>query len=340
MLSSATNPGSVTGVLVSLLLLAGCADDAGTAVLRGTTMGTTYSVQLAAPPPNLDLEALERDIAERLDAINARFSTWDPNSELSRFNRSRRTDWFDVSAETCAVVAASLEVGRFTYGSFDITIAPLVDAWGFGPDDRAEAPPTALIDTLLRQVGVDKLEADCAQPALRKQHPELTVDLGGFAKGYAVDSLAELLARHGSQRHLVEIGGELKASGQNALGEPWRIAIESATDTPPIAVVGLTDGGFATSGSYRNFLTIDGRRHSHLIDPQSGRPIPAGLAAVSVLSDDTATADALATALMVMGVDTAKRFAEAQGIPAALQFDDGRRAWVSPAMQPYLNQSP
>ena len=105
-------------------------------------------------------------------------------------------------------------------------------------------------------------------------------------------------------------------------------------------MVGLTDGGFATSGSYRNFLTIDGRRHSHLIDPQSGRPIPAGLAAVSVLSDDTATADALATALMVMGVDTAKRFAEAQGIPAALQFDDGRRAWVSPAMQPYLNQSP
>ncbi len=326
-------------LLLGVLLITGCArEDGGQRLaLRGSTMGTTYTLQLAARPSSMDLAALEHDVGERLDTINALLSTWDPDSELSQFNRSRSTDWFGVAAETCSVVAAALDAGRLTDGRFDVTIAPLVDAWGFGPTESIEVPSAERIDTLLQQVGIDKLETDCARPALRKLHPALTLNLGGYAKGYAVDALATLLTRRGSEHHLVEIGGEVRATGTNSQGQSWRIAIESVgKDSPPVAIVGLRSGGFATSGSYRNFVTLDGRRYSHLIDPQSGRPVPAGLAAVSVQSDDTATADALATALMVLGPGAARRFVEAHSVPAVFQFDDGRPAWVSPAMQPLL----
>ncbi len=328
------------GVLFGVSALAGCADDTAREVLRlhGETMGTTWNVQVVEPPLDLDPAALESRIREHLDTVNAQMSTYEPRSELSRFNASSSRDWFPVSAGLARVVALALEISQLTGGAFDVTVGPLVNLWGFGPGALAtELPSEFDVADALARVGYGQLAARVSAPALRKALSGIYVDLSAIAKGHGVDEIAGLLEVRGLTDYLVEIGGELRGRGTNANGEPWRIAIERpATQVREVfAVVPLRSSAMATSGDYRNFFEVDGRRYSHTIDPTTGRPVRHRLASVTVLDASCARADALATALLVLGPEQGLALAQRLRLAALLivREDDGYRTIASPAFE-------
>ncbi|MCH8841258.1 MAG: FAD:protein FMN transferase, partial [Planctomycetes bacterium] len=240
----------------------------------GPTMGTRYAVSLAAGkgtanwPP--DLQEVQQRVEQRLAEINRRMSTYDPQSELSRFNRLNSSDWFEVSAETAEVVAAALKIAERTSGAFDPTVGPIVNLWGFGPDkSRMEIPGDGPIAEALQRVGYEKVSVRADPPALKKSLPEVYLDLSGIAKGYASDEISTLLDELGFPNTMVEIGGEVRTRGAKIDGSPWRIGVEQADDLDRQVhtAVTLVNAGMATSGDYRNFFESRGVRYSHTIDP-------------------------------------------------------------------------
>jgi thiamine biosynthesis lipoprotein len=247
--------------------------------------------------------ATARAIVNRLDRVNAQMSTWVSDSELSRFNRHASTEPFPVSEDVRRVVEASRRVSAGSGGAFDVTIRPLVQAWGFGDAARIPGgPEPAELEALRARVGWHRLEV--AGDALVKASADLVCDFSAVAKGFAVDAVSRDLALRGHVDHLVEIGGELRARGRRADGEAWRVAIETPSSEATRTVhrvVALRDLSMATSGDYRNYYEQDGVRLSHTIDPRSGRPIEHGLASVTVLHREAMLADAWATALNVLG---------------------------------------
>lgn len=296
--------------------------------LDGPTMGTTWSVQVPRPPAELDRAALAADVEAVLTAVNQQMSTYEADSLLSRFNASSGTDWFPVSNELAAVVAHALAVSEASGGAFDVTVGPLVNLWGFGPDGRLEqVPDQAAIDAARAHVGHAQLAARQHPPALKKADARLFVDLSAIAKGHATDRVAALLDARGVGDYLVEIGGELRARGANAGGQPWRLAIEEPlTGTRAIhRVLGLSDAALATSGDYRNFFERGGVRYSHTIAPRTGRPVTHGLASVSVVAPNTTHADAMATALLVLGPEKGFELAEREGLAAYFIERDGEK---------------
>ena len=206
-----------------------------------------------------------------------------------------------------------------TGGAFDITVGPLVDAWGFGPPGHPPAAPAeADLARLRDQVGWQQVAVDAAGSTIRKRAPRVSADLSALAKGYAVDQVAELLAREGFSNHLVEVGGEVRAGGRSARDETWRVGIERPSAGPPAVyrTVALSGQALATSGDYRNTYLLDGLRVSHTIDPHTGRPVTHALASTSVIDPLCVRADAIATALMVLGPDDGYALAVEQNWPA------------------------
>ncbi len=296
--------------------------------LIGSTMGTSFSVKVVAPPADADMNAMRETIGATLADIEQSMSTYIDDSELSRFNAEQVTDWYSVSAELCAVIEAAQAMAMLTDGAFDITVGPLVDLWGFGPEGPSAGPPAdAAIDALRAASGYELLHADCNRPAVRKERPDVRLDLSAIAKGYAVDRIAELLSNAGMVNYLVEIGGELRARGRNAEGRLWAIAIESPSSggRSVHTIVRLADAGMATSGDYRNFFEHGGVRYSHTLDPASGRPVTHAAASVTVVAPTTMRADALATALLVLGPRAGLELAERESIAAyfLVRSDDG-----------------
>ena len=315
---------------VATLAMAGCDhahEELPEYVLAGQVMGTTYSVKLVAPRADTDFESLGTTLDDRLQSIDERMSTYKPDSELSRFNKVQSEDWVAVSQELCAVIERATRISIKTDGAFDITVGPLVDLWGFGAaGDRDDLPTADEAESTLARVGYERLETDCSRPAIRKEREDLSVDLSAFAKGYAVDEAAELLVADNQDNFLVEIGGELRMRGVNAAGKRWAIAIESpVSESRSVdSVLNLTDAAVATSGDYRNYYEIDGQQYSHTIDPDTGKPVTHNGAAVTVVTGSAADADALATALLVMGPETGLAFATAEDLAAyfLLRTDD------------------
>jgi len=280
-------------------------------------MGTQYTVRVSKPAGELDLAALKQQIDARLAAINRQMSTYLPDSEISRFNRYAGQDWFAVSAEVVRVVDAALDVSRSTDGAFDVTVGPLVNLWGFGPAGRpGEVPTEEVVAECRRRVGYGLLAVRDEPPALRKHRADVYVDLSAIAKGFAVDEIARILEQHGVGGYMAEIGGEVRTAGRKPDGSSWRIGIERpvAGERAIACVVELGGRSLATSGDYRNFFQQQGRRYSHAIDPRTGRPVEHGLVSVSVLADDCMTADAWATALMVLGPESALAMARQHGL--------------------------
>lgn len=295
-------------VCVALLIpvLAACspAPEREVLALRGSTMGTGYSIQIVEPPSSIDPQQLQTRVDVELELVNDLMSTYREGSELSRFNRSRSTDWFPVTSALASLVQDSLDMSETSDGAFDATVGPLVNLWGFGPGSGRDAIPSdALIVEAKEKVGHEKLSVRIDPPALRKSEPELYLDLSAIAKGYGVDRIAELLDDAGITDYLVEIGGELRVRGHNGRGQPWQIAVERPDPRARKAhsVVALSGGAMATSGDYRNFFEQGGKRFSHAIDPRTGRPVTHGLASVTVVAPTAARADALATAFLVLG---------------------------------------
>lgn len=307
------------GWLPLLTLLAACSEPAEIAHrLSGSTMGTTFSVTVVAAA-DIDRDGLGERILARLDDINRLMSTYRQDAELATVNRTPSTDWIQVSERLCAALEHALQLGAKTGGAFDITVGPLVDLWGFGPGPSRNEPPSVdEVEAARERSGADKLQVDCDRPAIRKRLPELRIDLSGYAKGLAVDELADLLDSNDFTNYMVEIGGELRTRGHNASKVPWRIAIElpDANSRAVEKIIRLRDAGVATSGDYRNFFEHDGVRYSHTIDPRTGRPVAHKLASVTVLAERAAVADALATALLVLGPDAGPALARQQDIAA------------------------
>ena len=273
----------------------------------GLTMGGTWSAKLPRLPVSVSAAELEAAAGALLDRLEGQMSTWRPESDLSRFNRYHGTDWFPVPRELAEVVAAAGRVSEQTGGAFDVTVGPLVNLWGFGADQAAGragvVPSEEAIAGARAHVGYRLLESRLSPPALRKADPAVYADLGGIAKGYAAGAVAEYLDSLGATDYLVAVGGELRARGLSHLGRPWRAGIE--TPTPDVRrvlrQVELRDASLSTSGDYRNFFDAGGRRYSHEIDPRTGRPAENAPASVSVVHPSAAYADAMATALMVLG---------------------------------------
>ncbi len=305
-----------TVLVLTLLNVCGCNRPVdSTVTLRGKTMGTTYSIKYLPGTGTPDSKAVHSLVDAELTKVNQQMSTYIPSSELSRFNNARSTEWFEVSAETANVVALALEVSELTGGAFDVTVGPLVNLWGFGATERRESEPSdEQIQTLLSQVGFRKLHVRTSPPALRKDVPELAIDLSAIAKGHGVDRVAKELAEVGISNYFVEIGGEVATRGFRADGKRWQVGIERPTELEQSlhSVVGLSGESMATSGDYRNYFVVSGKRFSHTIDAVTGRPVHHQLASASVIADNCALADALATGMMALGPERALELAERQ----------------------------
>lgn len=306
------------GLLVLCLLAVGCdRDDMRTRQFTGSAMGTFYSLKVVDLPARLNPEALGKDIARLLGEVDSMMSTYREDSELSRFNAADSTDWFPVSSETVKVVNEALEVSRISQGAFDMTLGSLVNLWGFGPDRHEDRIPSDQeIARLMENVGYWRVRTQDQPPALSKSLPGISIDLSAIAKGYAVDKVAFYLESLGIANYMVEIGGELRLKGNNAEGRSWRIAIERPTTQGRAIyrVIEVQDKGVATSGDYRNYFEINGKRYSHTLDPRTGRPIEHRLASVTVIADSAMRADAMATALMVIGSEAGYQLAQQRGL--------------------------
>ncbi|WP_246109485.1 FAD:protein FMN transferase [Roseimaritima multifibrata] len=299
---------------IAAILFSGCAPTESTLPLaddsqsvriieaNGRTMGTTYMVKLANPPAELP-DDWQLVLDAELRNVNDQMSTYLESSEISRFNRSESTDWFPVSQETADVVAAAQEISEETGGAFDVTVAPLVNAWSFGPGKRTQEPPTKeTIADLRKRIGYEHLSVQMSPPALRKAIPELSVDLSAIAKGHGVDRLVLVLKELNVEHAFVDIGGEVRLLGDR-IDRPWGVGIQVPDGTPNevVTALPLSDAAIATSGDYRNYFDSDGERYSHTIDPRTGYPVKHDLASVSVIAESCMLADGWATAINVLG---------------------------------------
>jgi thiamine biosynthesis lipoprotein len=286
---------------------------ATTIVFTGPTMGTRYTVRVATLPLDDDgREAIRAAIDEVLELTNRLLSTWDPESEISRLNRHPASEPFALSAETVTLLEIAGRVGELSGGAFDVTVGPLVDAWGFGPAGLPAKPPSPeALAELRARVGPDRLLLASDRTSVTKARADVWCDLSALAPGWAADRIAAAIEALGHHDLIVDIGGEVVARGRRADGTLWRVAVESpGRDREHLLVLALADMAVATSGDYRNaYIDEAGRRRSHLIDPRTGEPVAHELTSVTVVHKEAVWADALATAFLVMGPEPAWRFA-------------------------------
>jgi len=338
------------GLLASFFLLAAC-DPSTSAVkppapaatvLEGKTMGTFWRVSMM----NVDAkraDELRDKIQSQLDADDQLLSTYKNDSALMRFNLSNSTSLWPVSEAMADIVTEALHVGYKTNGAMDITVGPLVNLWGFGPTKQPEhIPDQAQIDDARARTGLQHLTVinQYGQQYLQKDIPDLFVDLSTVGEGYAADHLAALMTQEGIPRYLVSVGGALVSRGLNASDKPWRVAIQKPTDTQNAvqAVVDINGHGISTSGSYRNYYELDGKRLSHVIDPQTGRPIEHNLVSVTVIAPTALEADTWDTGLMVLGPEKAKEVVRQEGLAVYMITKEGDtfKTWMSPQFQSFV----
>ena len=303
---------------LAMSLLGSCSERPSELVLSGPTMGTVYTVKIAHLPAGVSAYEVRQEIDAVLQRIDAETSGYRDDSEAMRFNASRSTEWFAVSAELAAIVQQALHVSERSGGAFDITVAPLVRAWGFGGGQRSEKLLNqADIDALRRAVGFHLLQVRANPAALRKLHPDLTIDLNGIAPGVAVDLLAARFKTLRIDNFMIDIGGDIQVSGRNGRNERWRIAVERPVDTErnAYAILQLDDEAVTTSGEYRNYYVRDGHRYSHTIDPRTARPVEHKLASVIVIGKSSGSIDAWATAFNVLGPDQGYELASRLRMP-------------------------
>ncbi|MFO6422857.1 FAD:protein FMN transferase [Motilimonas sp. KMU-193] len=290
-----------------------CSQEAPTkpmVVVEGATMGTYYRVKVVTEAIT-DVASFQAELDKRLELVNDQMSTYRPQSELSLFNQAQQSH--TVSPDTIKVVQQGIELAQLTQGALDITLGPLVNLWGFGPDAKPKQMPTAEQIAARKAItGVEHLTIDGL--TLHKAIPELYVDLSSIAKGYGVDVLADYIESMGEHNYLVDIGGELKMKGHNDKDLAWRIAVEKPVTTERAIQQVITpgDNAVATSGDYRNYYEENGERFSHMINPSTGMPIKHKLVSVTVIDKSSMISDGLATALMVMGPEQGFAFATEQ----------------------------
>lgn len=301
-------------------------------------MGTWYHISWSGEAGGPDTSVVQAGVERILEHVNASMSTYLPDSEISRFNDLNPGEWFTPTAGLLQVFEQARQVSLASDGAYDVTVAPLVDLWGFGPERHSTPPGIDEINATLAWVGEQYIELDDGG-RMRKLRP-LQLDLSSIAKGYGVDRVSLWLSEQRIDNHMVEIGGEIRVRGLSPRGSPWRIAVEQPDplQREVAAVLELVDVAVATSGDYRNFFELDGERYSHTIDPHTGRPVRHELVSVTVLQPSAAMADAWATALATLGRQRSLQLAEALGLPVYLisREGDGFRVDKSTAIETYL----
>lgn len=336
-------------LLGACVLFSGCdsattpATPASTAtVLDGKTMGTFWRVSVIGVD-EAKAQALRAKVQAQLDADDRLLSTWKNDSALMRFNHATDTRPWPVSEAMADIVTLSLRIGAKTHGAMDITVGPLVNLWGFGPDKQPVATPDAqAIAAAKARTGLQHLQVinQSGRQFLQKDIPDLFVDLSTVGEGYAADHLARLMEQEGISRYLVSVGGALVSRGMNGEGKPWRVAIQKPTDRENAvqAIVDINGHGISTSGSYRNYYELDGKRISHVIDPQTGQPITHKLVSVTVIAPTALEADGWDTGLMVLGLEKAQQVVREQGLAVYMIVKEGEgfKTWMSPQFRTFL----
>lgn len=318
-------------IAIAGLVLAGCAASPmpQETLLSGETMGSAWTVKIAGSPP-ATAEQLRAGVQSRFDAVNLALSTYRADSALSRFNDDDSGEWVAIDPELGEVLAYALSLAEDSGGAYDVTVGPLVNLWGFGPDPATRrVPEPAALEAARARTGWRKVEVDAAKRRARKA-PGVRVDLSSLGKGRGVDRVAEYLDAQGVANYLIDLSGKLRAHGVNVRGEAWRVAVESptvdvSTTAPPFRpqIVALSNESVATAGDYRRFFEIDGKHYSHIIDPRTGWPVTHDTVSASAIAADCMQADALATVLMAMSPDDSIALANRRRLRALLISRDG-----------------
>lgn len=294
-----------------------CRQKTAPASVTGSAMGTTWTLLVAdaiSKTKSNDLRAL---IQHELQALESEVSHWQRDSALSTFNQSASTEWANLPSSLYEMVALAQRVGRNTDGALDITAAPLVELWGFGPPPRRDAPPAEEeIQQAMKNVGAQYLEINPDTKQIRKTRPEVKINVASVTEGYLMDTLIAMLKAEGIHNFLLEVGGEVAAFGHAPEGGPWQVGIQAPDGQKGeiLESLPLTDLCVATSGTYRHRYEKAGRTFSHIIDPRTGRPVEHGLISVSVIHEKAVLADAYATALLVLGPQKGRETAARLGL--------------------------
>ena len=317
-----------TQILLGLLILwIGCSSHRDIVLFSGETMGTSYSIKIIPDKKPFDHTRIEQGIDSILTEVNRQMSTWDANSEISRFNQNQSDSFIPVSPELFQVVNMAHAISQKTNGSFDVTVFDLMSLWGFGPNPKKGFPKKEEIENVLSHSGWEMIIL--SDNGIQKQDPKTKLDLNAIAKGYCVDEVFYFLKSRGYTDLFVEIGGEVQCSGRNQKNKYWSIGIENPSggnkpDRMFSAIVYSDSGAVATSGNYRNYVNIDGEILGHTINPKTGYPIQTDVLSVTVQSNSCMVADAWATALMVMDYETGlKKVSENPDIKAIWILDHG-----------------
>jgi thiamine biosynthesis lipoprotein len=321
------------------LALAACSETPEPIELSGATMGTSYHLTWLEAKGLPEPEQVHSGVEAILGDINDSMSTYRPDSEINRFNSAAAGEWIVVSPAFLEVFLMAREVAEASGHAYDVTVGPLVNLWGFGPEQGDEVPLKDAITEAMAMVGEQRVDVNAETSALRKQET-LELDFSSIAKGYAVDKVAEWMAGQGIDNYLVEIGGEIRVAGVSPRGTPWRIAVErpDPVERQIVAALELREVAVATSGDYRNFFEFEGERFSHSIDPRTGWPVRHELISVSVVHESATLADAWATALTILGPGTAWETAVEEGLAVYLISRDGEDFLLqkTPAMDQWL----
>ena len=307
-------------------------------VMRGQTMGSImYQIQYVTDASDTQLPT-QSQVDSLLECLDKSFSTYRADAEIVHFNTEGVLRFSSVHWPR--VLALSQEVYEASEGAFDPTLGPIIEAWGFGPSGVASSD-TARIEELLNFVGFDRL--DISKEVLKKTDPRQRIDLSAVAKGYAVDLLAETFEGSGIRDYMIEIGGEVRVSGHRKKHQYWRVGIQDplATETRPAAIVALPHGGLATSGNYRNFRQVGDHRYGHTINPRTGRPEHSLLLSATIWAPNTAQADALATACLVLGLSKGRALIRrSPEVEALFLYKDSLgnlRSYLSDGIRPYVS---
>lgn len=291
--------------------------------ISGSIFGTIYAIKYQST------EDLQAEVSKELDRFDYSLSPFKEASIISKVNRNEEVELDTLFVN---VFNRSLEISKISDGAFDITVAPLVNAWGFG-FKQGEFPDSLAIDSLLQYTGFDKIALENGK--IIKTDPNIILNASAIAKGYAVDIIGDLLERKGIQNYMIDIGGEILAKGVNAKNELWRIGVNKPTDDPLSTnqelelILKLDNKALATSGNYRNFYIKDGKKYAHTIDPKSGYPVQHSILSATVLADDCMTADALATTFMVIGYEEAKKLLKQfPDVEACFILDNGADTYL------------
>ncbi|KJZ18575.1 FAD:protein FMN transferase [Loktanella sp. S4079] len=298
------------------LALAACKPGESLLKVSGRTMGTTYNVAIADAPRFVSQSDVSAAIEGALATVNQQMSNWDADSEISRFNAQQSTAPQQISPELAEVMTAAEEVHLASGGRFDTTLGPVIELWGFGADDHQLTTPSdqELLAAQAKSGHANTLRV--APGELQKTQADANVYLAAIGKGYGADLVGRALEQLGVQNYMIEIGGDLYASGHNADGAAWQIGIETpdAHARGVLEIVPVSNVGLASSGDYRNFFEQDGQRYSHLIDPRTGRPVTHNTAATTVIAENAMLADAWATAFHIIGQEEGLQLAEELGL--------------------------